>query len=71
MEHTSKKLTKSAWSWALYDWANSAFATTIMAGFFPIFFKSYWAFLSFSKNVSNQKSKFLIVGYLIRLIKFF
>jgi len=30
-------------SWAMYDWANSAFATTIMAGFFPLFFKSYWA----------------------------
>ncbi|MDY7028735.1 MAG: MFS transporter [Spirochaetota bacterium] len=33
----------SIWSWALYDWANSAFATTVMAGFFPVFFKSYWA----------------------------
>jgi UMF1 family MFS transporter len=30
-------------SWALYDWANSVFATTVMAGFFPIFFKSFWA----------------------------
>ena len=30
-------------SWALYDWANSAFATTVMAGFFPIFFAKYWA----------------------------
>jgi UMF1 family MFS transporter len=29
-------------SWAFYDWANSAFSTTIMAGFFPIFFKQYW-----------------------------
>ena len=29
-------------SWALYDWANSAFATTVMAGFFPVFFKQYW-----------------------------
>jgi UMF1 family MFS transporter len=29
-------------SWALYDWANSAFATTVMAGFFPLFFKGYW-----------------------------
>ena len=29
--------------WALYDWANSAFATTVMAGFFPIFFKQYWS----------------------------
>ncbi|MCB1789452.1 MAG: MFS transporter [Gammaproteobacteria bacterium] len=27
----------------MYDWANSAFATTVMAGFFPVFFKSYWA----------------------------
>ena len=37
-----RKLNKKAWSWAFYDWANSAFATTVMAGFFPIFFKSYW-----------------------------
>ena len=28
-------------AWAFYDWANSAFATTIMAGFFPLFFKQY------------------------------
>ena len=30
-------------SWSLYDWANSAFATTVMAGFYPIFFKQYWS----------------------------
>jgi UMF1 family MFS transporter len=29
-------------AWALYDWANSAFATTVMAGFFPVFFKQFW-----------------------------
>lgn len=29
-------------AWALYDWANSAFATTVMAGFFPVYFKQYW-----------------------------
>jgi len=34
---------RSIFSWALYDWANSAFATTVMAGFFPVFFASYWA----------------------------
>jgi MFS transporter, UMF1 family len=28
--------------WAMYDWANSSFATTVMAGFFPLFFKQYW-----------------------------
>jgi UMF1 family MFS transporter len=33
---------KAIWGWVLYDWANSAFATTVMAGFFPIFFKTYW-----------------------------
>ena len=34
---------KTIWSWALYDWANSAFSTTVVAGFFPIFFGVYWA----------------------------
>ena len=36
-------LNKERFSWALYDWANSAYWTTVVAGFFPIFFKSYWA----------------------------
>lgn len=35
---------KAIWGWAIYDWANSAFATTVMAGFFPIFFKQYWSY---------------------------
>jgi MFS transporter, UMF1 family len=30
-------------AWALYDWGNSAFSTTVTAGFFPIFFKQYWS----------------------------
>jgi UMF1 family MFS transporter len=34
---------KAVWGWALYDWANSAFVTTVMAGFFPIFFKKFWS----------------------------
>jgi len=40
-------------SWALYDWGNSAFATTVMAGFFPVFFKEYWA-----KGLSATDSTF-------------
>jgi UMF1 family MFS transporter len=36
-------LRRDVLSWAFYDWANSAFATTVMAGFFPLFFKSYWS----------------------------
>jgi UMF1 family MFS transporter len=34
---------KQVISWALYDWANSAFSTTVWAGFFPVFFKEYWS----------------------------
>lgn len=34
---------KKVFGWVMYDWANSAFATTVMAGFFPIFFKTYWS----------------------------
>jgi len=40
MDTNSKK---AIVSWAMYDWANSAFATTVMAGFFPVFFKQYWS----------------------------
>ncbi len=27
----------------MYDWANSAFATTVIAGFYPVFFNQYWS----------------------------
>ena len=52
-----KNYKKDAISWAFYDWANSAFATTVMAGFFPIFFKSYWA-----SDLSDMEST-AMVGY--------
>lgn len=44
---------RSVLSWAFYDWANSAFATTVIAGFFPIFFKDYW-----SKDSPVEQSTF-------------
>jgi UMF1 family MFS transporter len=34
---------KAVWGWAMYDWANSAYVTTVMAGFFPVFFTQYWS----------------------------
>ncbi|MBF41757.1 MAG: MFS transporter [Gammaproteobacteria bacterium] len=52
-----KNYKRDAISWAFYDWANSAFATTVMAGFFPIFFKSYWA-----SDLSDLEST-AMVGY--------
>lgn len=43
MVETNKNSKIQIWSWALYDWGNSSFSTTIMAGFFPVFFKQYWS----------------------------
>jgi MFS transporter, UMF1 family len=48
-----KSVTKPVWSWALYDWANSVFATVVIAGFFPVVFKQYWA-----SDLSTQDSTF-------------
>ncbi len=38
-----KRDKRGIYAWALYDWANSAFATAVMAGFFPVFFRQYWS----------------------------
>lgn len=37
----SPRIDKKVFAWALYDWANSSFATTVMVVFFPLFFKQY------------------------------
>jgi len=57
------------WSWALYDWANSAFATTVMAGFFPVFFKEYWnpgvepVVSTFRLGVANSVASIMVVVF--------
>ena len=38
--------------WALYDWANSAFATTVMAGFFPVFYSAI------TQDITAEDSQF-------------
>lgn len=38
-----KLMNKQIVGWSLYDVANSAFATVIMGGFFPVLFKEYWS----------------------------
>ena len=54
-------------AWALYDWANSAFATTVIAAFFPVFFKSYWSAGSdvtestFQLGLANSLSSLIVV----------
>jgi len=58
---------RQKWGWAMYDWANSAFATTVMAGFFPVFFKDYWntgvdpTMSTFRLGVANSLASLLIV----------
>jgi UMF1 family MFS transporter len=42
-KRSSVLLRRPVFAWAMYDWANSSFATTVMAGFFPVFFKQYWS----------------------------
>ncbi len=34
---------RGALAWAFYDWANSAFATTVVAAFFPILYTDVWS----------------------------
>ena len=44
METSSQKtFTKTVKSWIAYDAGNSAFATTVVAAFFPIFYLEFWA----------------------------
>jgi MFS transporter, UMF1 family len=55
---SEKEYNRRIWAWTMYDWANSAFATTILAAVLPIYFSqvagstlpsatvatSYWSF---------------------------
>jgi UMF1 family MFS transporter len=55
-------------SWALYDWANSAFATVMMAGFFPVFFRDVWSAgetssdITFRLGLANSIASLAIVA---------
>jgi len=55
MTHNRQSIwrSKQVWSWAFYDWANSVFATVVIAGFFPIVFKQYYA-----SHLSVEESSF-------------
>ena len=38
-----KDFNKEIKSWIFYDFGNSAYATTVIAAFFPLFYASYWS----------------------------
>lgn len=66
-EKTDTPTRASMLSWALYDWANSAFAASVMTAFFPIFFKRYWnagvepTEVTFRLGIASSVSSVLIV----------
>ena len=69
MTATKKYTFREKFSWALYDWANSVFATTVLAGFFPLFFKSYWAGdLNDAASTALLGTASSIAGFIIVLI---
>jgi len=45
-------LNRKVFAWALYDWANSAFTLIVITGFFPIFFRQYWAAEEASSSIT-------------------
>jgi len=63
----SSLMNKRVISWALYDWANSAYATVVLAGFFPLFFKQYWSAANdattstFQLGVANSLASMIVV----------
>ena len=54
-------------AWGLYDWGNSAFATTVVAGFFPLFFREFWSVdaegvqTTFRLGVASSVASFVIL----------
>jgi len=54
-------------AWSLYDFGNSAFATTVIAGFFPVFFKEFWSAgvnvteSTFKLGLANSLSSIVVV----------
>ena len=62
-------LNRHTLTYALYDWGNSAFATTVMAGFFPVFFKQFWS-AGTDVTVSTARLGFAnaIAGLIIALL---
>ena len=51
----------------MYDWANSAFATVVIAGFFPIYYRTHWASslpddeITFTLALANSAGSLLLI----------
>jgi MFS transporter, UMF1 family len=55
------------WAWASTAWANHAFSTTVLVGFFPIFLDRYWAkdlpgtTSTFYLGLTNSSASFIVM----------
>ena len=61
------KLSKEVKAWISYDLGNSAFATTVLAAFFPIFYNQYWASTLDPASSSEYLSWTLVISNLTLL----
>ncbi|MFT3905412.1 MAG: MFS transporter [Steroidobacteraceae bacterium] len=58
---------RAQWAWSLSAWANHAYITTVVVGFFPIFFNKYWAASlpgttsTFYLGLTNSLSSFAVM----------
>ncbi|MDJ0701346.1 MAG: MFS transporter [Woeseiaceae bacterium] len=41
--NSNRFITKKVLAWALYDWANSSFALSVLAVLYPVFLGNYWS----------------------------
>jgi UMF1 family MFS transporter len=64
----NKIFTKTVKSWIAYDAGNSAFATTVVAAFFPIFYLQYWASSMTELEASVYYSWALVISNLSILL---
>ena len=61
----------------MYDWANSAFATTVIAGLLPIYFASVivppdgWILIVIQHYFSIMSCNLAMIYYLVRTIYFY
>ncbi len=59
---------RAIWGWSLYDWANSAFATTVLAGFFPVFFRHVYSHGEPAVVVTSQLASASSVSILVVVV---
>ena len=64
IQRTDSRISRS---WCLYDWANSAFATTVMAAMFPPFFRQLAIQAGFPGHQATAMWAYLTAGVLLVL----